>query len=446
MKIKRGSTSVRRLIFIADSSSATGAGLANLAYNSSGLVAYYFAGDLNNEVQITLASATLGSYTSGGFVAVDNTNMPGWYEIGIPDAALDGGNEVAIQLRGATNMVPVNVYIELDAVDYQSATNFGLSKFADIETDTQDIQSRLPSALVGGRMDSVAANLDALVNSTQSQVLERSLQDNKPINITWPTTGATITATVSINNGSFVPTVGTVSFLRTESTGKHVYALSYNAADRPPAEGQARYVVTDGTYTRSFALRVENQGVPPVGSRSVSITVRDTNSNAIQGATVRLERAGYAYTQVTNNSGVVAFSVDDATYTVSITAGGFSFTPTTLVVDGNETVTYQMTASSVNPSAPPYTTGFWTVLDLNGVAQPNAQVTIQAANPPKDSTGLVLEDAPRTATANGSGVVQFTNLVKGATYIVYRTGSTRKFNVTVPANAGNTVALGSIVG
>ena len=168
MKIKRGSTSVRRLIFIADSSSATGAGLANLAWNTSGLVAYYFAGDLNNEVQITLASATLGSYTSGGFVAVDNTNMPGWYEVGIPDAALDGGNEVAIQYRGAANMVPVNVYIELDAVDYQSATNFGLSKFADIETDTQDIQSRIPTALVGGRMDSVSADTGTVATNVQA--------------------------------------------------------------------------------------------------------------------------------------------------------------------------------------------------------------------------------------------------------------------------------------
>jgi hypothetical protein len=122
VKIKRGSTSVRRLIFIADSSSTTGAGLANLVYNTASLVAYYFAGDLSNEVQITLATATLGTWASGGFIAVDNTNMPGWYEIGIPDAALDGGNEVAIQLRGAANMVPVNIYIELDAFDYQTAT------------------------------------------------------------------------------------------------------------------------------------------------------------------------------------------------------------------------------------------------------------------------------------------------------------------------------------
>jgi len=119
MKIKRGSTSVRRLIFVADSSSTVGARLANLAHNTSGLVAYYFAGDLSNEAQITLASATLGSYTSGGWVAVDNTNMPGWYEVGIPDAALDGGNEVAIQYRGAANMVSVNIYIQLDPINYQ---------------------------------------------------------------------------------------------------------------------------------------------------------------------------------------------------------------------------------------------------------------------------------------------------------------------------------------
>jgi hypothetical protein len=121
MKLKRGSTSVRRLIFIGDSSSTTGGGLTGLVYNSASLVAYYFAGDLSNEVAISLASATLGTFTSGGFVEVDATNMPGWYEIGIPDAALDAGNEVAIQLRGATDMVPVNIYIELDTVDYQTA-------------------------------------------------------------------------------------------------------------------------------------------------------------------------------------------------------------------------------------------------------------------------------------------------------------------------------------
>lgn len=134
MKIKRGSTNVRRLIFIADTSSTTGAGLANLVHDSSGLAAYYFAGDLSDEVQITLVTATLGTFASGGFIAVDNTNMPGWYEIGIPNAALDGGNEVAIQLRGATNMAPVNIYIELDALDYQDSNSAGINNIKIIPT------------------------------------------------------------------------------------------------------------------------------------------------------------------------------------------------------------------------------------------------------------------------------------------------------------------------
>lgn len=128
MRRLRGSTNQRRFIFIADTSSTIGAGLANLTHSSSGLVAYYIAGDLSNEVQITLVAGTLGTYVSGGFVAVDNTNMPGWYEVGIPDAALDGGNQVAIQYRGATNMAPVNIYIDLDAVDYQDSAAFGLSR------------------------------------------------------------------------------------------------------------------------------------------------------------------------------------------------------------------------------------------------------------------------------------------------------------------------------
>jgi hypothetical protein len=160
MRRLRGSVSQRRFIFIADTSSTTGAGLANLVHNSSGLVAYYIAGDLSNEVQITLVSGTLGTYVSGGFVAVDNANMPGWYEVGIPDAALDGGNQVAIQYRGATNMAPVNIYIELDAVDYQDAAAFGLSRI------DQTIGSRATQTSVDAIDDFVDTEVAAIKAKT----------------------------------------------------------------------------------------------------------------------------------------------------------------------------------------------------------------------------------------------------------------------------------------
>jgi hypothetical protein len=183
------------------------------------------------------------------------------------------------------------------------------------------------------------------------------------------------------------------------------------------------------------------------GARIVTITVRDSSANPVEAATVRVYRAGETYAGATNASGVTSFSLDDATFTVAITAAGFSFTPVSLVVSGNVSQTYTLTSTGgVTPSVTPRTTGFWTCLSALGVAEPGAQVTIQASSPPSGSTGLVMEDAPRTATADNQGVVQFSNLTKGATYIVYRTGSSRKYNVVVPANAGDSIALGSIVG
>ena len=183
------------------------------------------------------------------------------------------------------------------------------------------------------------------------------------------------------------------------------------------------------------------------GARIVTITVRDPSASPVEAATVRVYRAGETYAGVTNASGVASFSLDDATFTVAITAAGFSFTPVSLVVSGNVSQTYTLTSTGgVTPSVAPRTTGFWTCLSALGVAEPGAQVTIQASSPPSGSTGLVMEDAPRTATADNQGVVQFSNLTKGATYIVYRTGSSRKYNVVVPANAGDSIALGSIVG
>jgi len=183
VKIKRGSASVRRLIFIADSSSTTGAGLASLVYNTASLVAYYFAGDLANEVQITLATATLGTFASGGFVAVDNTNMPGWYEIGIPNVALDGGNECAIQLRGAANMVPVNIYIELDAFDYQTATQpVNTTQFAgQAITAAAGIPEVKVASIAANAVNASALATDA-VTEIQSGLATQTSVDDLPTN------------------------------------------------------------------------------------------------------------------------------------------------------------------------------------------------------------------------------------------------------------------------
>jgi len=142
-------------VFIADTSSTTGGGLSGVTHASSGLVLEYRRQNQSTWTSVTAVSKTLGTYVSGGIVA--DGSLDGAYEVDFPDAAFAsaaGVEWVALRIRGVANMLPVLIEIELDAVDYQDAAAFGLSKFGDIETDTQDIQLRLPAALVGGRMDS----------------------------------------------------------------------------------------------------------------------------------------------------------------------------------------------------------------------------------------------------------------------------------------------------
>lgn len=214
-----------------------------------------------------------------------------------------------------------------------------------------------------------------------------------------------------------------------------------------PAGGFVIRKETSDVYWASQFWELDNAGTTGSGARSVTITVTTTGAVPIQGANVRVSRTGYTYTAVTNASGVATFSLDDATWAVTITAPGYTFTPVSLVVDGTETVTYQMTATgTITPSPAGQVTGYWVVYDKDGVLDPGAKVYLSIANFAKTSTGLAAEDTPRAATADGSAIAAFTGLFPGATYTVWLDGATKKFQVTVPSGAVGTVALGSIVG
>src|ERR1035438_3263563 len=80
---------------------ATGAGQTALVYNSSGLTAYYsFAGATATSTAITLATlATVTTaWSSGGFIKLDDTNMPGIYRFDIPNVVIAAakGREVIV--------------------------------------------------------------------------------------------------------------------------------------------------------------------------------------------------------------------------------------------------------------------------------------------------------------------------------------------------------------
>jgi len=114
LEIKKGTTSKTIRVFISDSSATNGIGLSGLVFNSAGLTCYYYRFDDSSATVVNLVTATLGVYTSGGFKEIDATNMKGWYEFGAPNASLaSGADDVAFHFKGATNMAPLPLEIQL---------------------------------------------------------------------------------------------------------------------------------------------------------------------------------------------------------------------------------------------------------------------------------------------------------------------------------------------
>jgi hypothetical protein len=155
-KILAGTTSFSLPIFVSDTGSTTGGGLSGLVFNTSGLVAEYRRSGQSSWTTITLVTGkTLGTFLSGGIVA--DGSLAGAYEVDIPDAAIASGARFClVRLRGAANMLPVLIEIELDAVNYQDAVGFGLSRI------DAAISSR--STFAGGAVASVTGAVGSVTD------------------------------------------------------------------------------------------------------------------------------------------------------------------------------------------------------------------------------------------------------------------------------------------
>lgn len=84
--VAKSSTSKSFFIYITGPTSLP---VTGLAFDTAGILASY-AGVKLARVAITLATlaAITTAWASGGFKEVDATNMPGWYRIDVPNAAL----------------------------------------------------------------------------------------------------------------------------------------------------------------------------------------------------------------------------------------------------------------------------------------------------------------------------------------------------------------------
>lgn len=166
-----GSESQTITIFVADSSSTTGAGLAGLAFNTASLTAYYRKGATGSSTAVTLATQTVtGAWSSGGFVEIDATNMKGCYRFDVPNALIDTAGLTHVVLRGAANMVPVLLRLDCRAVP---------ASVQDIATDAitaaavkADAVTKIQSGLAGSSALATAqADLDIITGASGVNLL-----------------------------------------------------------------------------------------------------------------------------------------------------------------------------------------------------------------------------------------------------------------------------------
>ena len=150
-EIKKGATDQTVLVTIRNSSTLDA--LAALTYQSSGLVCYYYRPGAASPTAISLVTQTVnGAHSDGGFVKIDDTNLPGVYRLDLPDAVCATGvEEATVMLKGVTSMEITLVEIELvtnEVADVMTrlGTPAGASVSADIaaaNTDTDALIATL---------------------------------------------------------------------------------------------------------------------------------------------------------------------------------------------------------------------------------------------------------------------------------------------------------------
>jgi len=214
LSIAKGATSVLVRIFLSDSSSTTGAGLTGLTSGSSGLVCYRARDDDGNAggTAISLSGGTRGTWSSGGFVEKDSTNMPGIYEFGIPDAALaTGSRSVDIMFKGATNLAPLPMEIELTGWNNQDAVHGGMSALPNAAAEasgglyTRGTGAGQITQSTNGQIDVDAKKINSVATSSVTTV-NANVGTTQPLNFTGTAGSALVKSDTVDIAGSAVST------------------------------------------------------------------------------------------------------------------------------------------------------------------------------------------------------------------------------------------------
>lgn len=309
LTFKAGTTSKDVNILIQDSSVSTGAGKTGIAYNTSGLTAYYHRQGSNAATAITLATKTLGTWATGGFVEVSSANMPGLYELGIPDAALaSGATWVVIMLFGVTNMAPVTLEIELTSVDNQDSVRMGLTALPNANAASSN---GLLTSGTGSNQLSTSSGLVTLAGVTHTGA-------------TIPTVTTTTTATnVTTVNGLASGVITATSIAADAITAAKIADGAIDAATFAAGAINAAAIATDAITAAKIAADA-------IGASELAA---DAVAEIQSGLATPTNITAGTITTVTNLTNAPTNGDFTATMKTSITTAASSATPSVTVSD-----------------------------------------------------------------------------------------------------------------
>jgi hypothetical protein len=359
---RAGSTSNIFEVFIQDSSATTGVGLTGLAYNTSGLACYYKRDVGTAAVSVSLANiTTLGTFASGGFKAVDGTNMPGVYEFHPPDAALaSGAKNVVFILRGAANMAPTLLEIELTATDNQDGTAGGISRLDAAVSSRSTFDHTSNQVIVGTNNDKTgyalsgtqAFNLTGNINGSISGSLDGSV-GSVTGNVGGNVVGSVGSVTGSVGSvtgnvgGNVIGSVGSLAAQAKADVNAevdaaietyhldHLLAATYDPASKPgAADALLNELVENDSGVARFTANALEQA-PTGGSAPTVEQIRtEIDANSTQLAAIRADTEDLQTQIGTAGAGLTALGDTrianlDATVSSRLASASYSAAPTT---------------------------------------------------------------------------------------------------------------------
>lgn len=307
--IRAGATDQTLDIFIQNSSSTTGAGLTGLAYNSASLTCYYRKGATGSATALTLATQTVGgAHSDGGFVEIDATNMPGMYRLDLSDTIVAAAGSVTLMLKGATNMAPVAIELQVVSFNPEDGVRLGLTALPNAAADAA---GGLPISDAGG------LDLDAKLANTNEVTAARmgALTD-------WINGGRLdlILDDILADTADMQPKLGTPAGASVSADIAAVAAALVVIDDFLDTEVAA--ILTDtGTDIPALIAALNNLSAAQVNAEVVDALNVDTYAQPGQGApaattTMRLMMAylyKWARNKRDNDGSVNQFYNDDAT-------------------------------------------------------------------------------------------------------------------------------------